>query len=188
MLAALGPDDPKTHTVARNLASTQLSAPSSPGSLPGKTQLDASQRPASPTREVRATPPHRHTAAPPHPILITSSSSPHAVACREGGEGAGFGGAARAAHAARCARAAAGAGERPAARRASHPAAEPQTCCRRRGRRALRRRLRHASGDLLESEPRGADRGRRLARCRWQWPVDATQLRAAEHLARTFVL
>ena len=50
MLAALGPDDPKTHTVARNLASTQLSAPSSPGSLPGKTQLDASQRPASPTR------------------------------------------------------------------------------------------------------------------------------------------
>ena len=50
MLAALGPDDPKTHTVARNLASTQLSAPSSPGSLPGKAQLDASQRPASPTR------------------------------------------------------------------------------------------------------------------------------------------
>ena len=50
MLAALGPDDPKTHTVARNLASTQLSAPSSPRSLPGKTQLDASQRPASPTR------------------------------------------------------------------------------------------------------------------------------------------
>ena len=28
MLAALGPDDPKTHTVARNLASTQVTAPS----------------------------------------------------------------------------------------------------------------------------------------------------------------
>ena len=75
MLAALGPDDPKTHTVARNLASTQLSAPSSPRSLPGKTQPDASQRPASPTREVRAAPPHRRTAAPPH--RRTPSLSPH---------------------------------------------------------------------------------------------------------------
>ena len=69
MLAALGPDDPKTHTVARNLASTL------------QPQLDASQPAAEHTREARAPPPHRPTAATPsaHPIATPSPHHRHTI-------------------------------------------------------------------------------------------------------------
>ena len=76
MLAALGPDDPKTHTVARNLASTlqpQLEA--------SQPQLDASASASQPaaehTREARAPPPHRRTAATPSAHTIATPSPHH---------------------------------------------------------------------------------------------------------------